>query len=334
MGRLVRYIANDVLLELTAPGGGTAHQAAATPSRRIALVFAGQGAQAPGMGRDLYENSPAARAVFDQADTTMPGIKALCFDGPKDQLNVTINTQPALFVTDLACAAALGEAGVTVDGAAGFSLGEVAAAAFTGLLPSDEAYSFVQQRAKAMQEAGENQPGTMLAVMNLGADKVEAAAEAVGDAWPVNYNCPGQIVVACATSSAPALSDAVAEAGGKAMRLPVSGAFHSPLMDPAASALTTVLDDMTFCDPAVPLYANLTGHIYGDPAALLGGQVNHPVRWQQCIETMIGDGFDTFVEVGPGKTLTGFIKRINPEVTTLNVRDTTTLNQTMEMLGA
>jgi len=301
---------------------------------RLALVFAGQGAQKVGMGRDLFDHSVAARAVFERAEAVFPGLSDLCFDGPQDELNQTINTQPAVYVTDLACAAALTEAGVVADGAAGFSLGEVAAACFASVTTDWDGLTFVQRRAQAMEACGTKAPGTMVAVLGLGKEQVEAVAASVDQAWPVNYNCPGQVAVGCAVSSVEALQQAVAAAGGKAMRLPVSGAFHTPLMDAAADELAAWVTDMTFATPRIPLYANLTAAPYGDAASLLTQQVNHPVRWQDSIEAMVAAGFDRFVEVGPGTTLSGFIRRIDGSVTVLNVADTASLAKTLEVLNA
>jgi len=300
---------------------------------RLALVFAGQGAQKVGMGRDLCDHSAAARAVFERAEAVFPGLSEMCFDGPQDQLNQTINTQPAVYVTDLAYAAALAEAGVTADGAAGFSLGEVAAACFAGVMSDWDGLAFVQRRAQAMEAIGVKTPGTMVAVLGLGKEKVEAVAASVDMAWPVNYNCPGQIAVGCAVSSVEALQQAVVAAGGKAMRLPVSGAFHTPLMDAAADELASWVTEMTFAAPQIPLYANLTAAPYGDAASLLTQQVNHPVRWQDSIEAMVTAGFDRFVEVGPGTTLSGFIRRIDSSVTVLNVADSASLAKTLEALN-
>ena len=300
----------------------------------VAFVFAGQGAQKVGMGHDLYDHSPAARAMFDQAESVWPGVQALCFEGPADRLNQTINTQPGLFVTDLACAAAVEEAGISSDGAAGFSLGEVAAAVFVGLMSFEQGFAFVQQRAEAMEACGQRSPGTMFAVLGLDRAAVEATAASVGQAWPVNYNCPGQIAVACAVASAPALRQVVISAGGKAIPLTVSAAFHTPLMDPAAAELAEVTAHLEFGPPQLPLYANLTAEPYGDAARLLAAQVNHPVRWQDSVEAMVTAGFDRFVEVGPGATLSGFIRKTDGSVQTMNVNDSASLAQTVQALHA
>lgn len=319
------------------------------------------------MGQELYHSSPAARAIYDWAEQRRPGLTELCFEGPPEQLNATVNTQPCLFVTDLACALALEEAcshqvnpgldapsslcgpdrlisltpmaagnetavPALAEGAAGFSLGEIAAGCYAGLVGLEQGFDFVCQRAAAMQRCGEERSGVMYAVIGLDAAAVESIAHTTGEVYPVNYNCPGQIVVSCSAEAGPALVEAVAAAHGRALKLPVSGAFHSPLMDPAAEILAPVVDQMTWHEPRIRLYANLTGGLYGDPTVLLSRQVNHPVRWQQTIETMITDGFDRFVEVGPGKALSGFIRKIDPSVTTTGVRDLASLAQTKELL--
>ena len=301
---------------------------------RLGLVFAGQGAQFVGMGRDLNETSAAARQVFAAAEAAWPGLQALCFEGPAAELNQTINTQPCLYVTDLACAATVVEAGIEPDGVAGFSLGEVAAASFVGVMTPDQGLAFLRHRARAMDECGQRLPGTMVAILGLDRARAEAVIAEVEDAYPVNYNCPGQIAVGCAVSSVTAVRQAVAAAGGKALPLTVSGAFHTPLMDQAAAELADLTATMTFGSPRLPLYANLTAAPYGDAATLLAQQVNHPVRWQDSIAAMVADGFDRFVEVGPGTTLSGFIRRIDPRVTTLHVADAASLAETIEALHA
>jgi len=299
---------------------------------KIAFVFAGQGAQSVGMGRELYGHSPAARRVFDDGEKAMPGVRGLCFEGPADQLMKTINAQPCLFLTGLACAAALSERGVIASGAAGFSLGEVPAVCFVGIMAFDQAFAFVRKRAEAMRLCAEQNPGEMYAVLRLSAEDVEAVCVKLDRAWPVNYNSPGQTVVACAADASEALKKAVAEAGGRAVKLAVSGAFHSPFMERAAADLSGYLAAESFAVPKIPLYANLTGKPYGDAKALLTAQINSPVRWQAAVENMISDGFDTFVEVGPGATLAGLIAKISKEARVFSVNDVKTLDAATEAL--
>jgi [acyl-carrier-protein] S-malonyltransferase len=280
------------------------------------------------MGRDLYENFETVRQLYDLSEP----VRTLCFNGPKEELDRTVNTQPALFLTGLACAAALGEKGIAADGAAGFSLGEVPAACYAGLMDASQGFRFVGQRAKAMQSCAEQNKGAMFAVLKLPAGDVENLCSKLDRAWPVNYNAPGQTVAACAESTADALQAAVKDAGGKALRLNVSGAFHSPFMTGAAEAVREYLEDESFGTAKIPLYANVTAKVYENPKDLLSRQINHPVLWQKTVEAMIADGFGTFIEVGPGKTLTGLIQKINPGVRAYNVSDMETLDKTVEEL--
>jgi len=297
---------------------------------KIAFVFAGQGAQAVGMGQELYTKSTAARKVFDNGEAVIPGFLDLCFNGPSEKLNQTENTQPCLFLTDLACAGALTEAGIFPDGVAGFSLGEVPAVCFAGILPFPIAFEFTRVRAEAMRDCTENNPGVMFAILRLNANDAEEICTMIDCAYPVNYNCPGQTVAACSLNAADQLKSAVANKGGKAIKLAVSGAFHSPYMDGASAAIREYLQDKPFEAGNIPVYANLTGQVYNEAAKLLSEQVNHPVIWQKTIENMIADGFDTFIEVGPGAVLSGLISKINNNVRTFQVNDIKSLEKTIE----
>ena len=295
---------------------------------KIAFVFAGQGAQTVPMGKDLYEHFESVKQIFEMSAP----ICELCFNGPKEQLDITINTQPALFLTGLACAVALTEEGVIADGVAGFSLGEVPAACYAGLMEPPQAFDFVCHRAKAMQECAEKNKGNMFAILKLSADQVENICKSLIQAYPVNYNCPGQTVVACAEKTADALQKAVTEAGGKAIKLAVSGAFHSPFMDTASKSISDYFENEQLMQMRIPLYANATAQIYGDPKELLSKQVNHPVLWQKTVENMVSDGFDIFIEVGPGKTLSGLIKKTKTDVHICNVFDRQSLENTVKEL--
>ena len=248
---------------------------------KTALVFSGQGAQFSGMGRELYECSPAARAVFDMAETIRPGTKAQCFEGTSEELSVTINTQPCVFITDLAAAAAVVEKGIRPDFVAGFSLGEIAAIAFAGMLSYEDAFRLVCKRAELMDKAAKDCPGAMAAVMKITPQQTEEICSSFSRAYPVNYNSPAQTVVAADVSEIDALCEKVKEMKGKAKKLAVSGAFHSPFMDEASKGMADYL--------------------------------------QKTVENMIEAGADRFIEVGVGKTLTGLIKKIDPQVNAVNI---------------
>ena len=301
---------------------------------KIAFVFSGQGAQAPGMGKELYDCSPAAKAVFDLADSIRPGTSQQCFEGTQEELNVTINTQPCLFACDLAAAKAAQERGIQPDCAAGFSLGEAAAIAFSGMLTEAEAFSMVCKRAELMNEAAQKNPGAMAAVMKLSPQQVETLCGPIENAWPVNYNSPKQTVVAASADTIDQVVEAASAQRGRAVKLAVSGAFHSPLMHSAADGLREYLASVSLREERLPVYANLTAEPYGeDKKETMAAQCENPVQWQKTIENMIANGVDTFIEVGVGKTLVGLIKKINPEVTVYQIENKEGLDAAAEALG-
>ncbi len=293
---------------------------------KIAFVFAGQGVQYAGMGKDLCDFSPAARAVFDVAGED---VRRLCFGGPADSLSRTANAQPCLFAMDLACAEALNEAGVYAEGAAGFSLGEIPALCHCGLLGLEDALALVKLRADAMQRCADEHRGAMIAVLRLSAEEVQAVCGELSGAYAVNFNAPGQTVVACAEQAVETLISRISSLGGKALRLAVGGAFHSPFMRGAREALAAFVAGRRFGQMRVPLYANATGEVYADPEALIPRQVASPVLWQKTIERMRMDGFDRFIEVGPGQVLSGLIKKIDPGASVFNTGDSASLKRTV-----
>jgi [acyl-carrier-protein] S-malonyltransferase len=305
---------------------------------KLAFFFAGQGAQYPGMGASICEVSPAARAVFEAADRIRPGTSKQCFNGSAEELNQTINTQPCLFTVDVACAQALCEAGVWPSMAAGFSLGELAAVDFCGLLPFEQTLRLVMKRAQLMQRCTEQYSGGMLAVLRLDATQVEELCEPLTSVWPVNYNAPGQTVVAGSTEALAKLETAVKEAGGRAMRLPVSGAFHSPFMNEAAEGLRAYLHALhnpEAAEPHIPLYANATAEPYCrvEPLAdQLAEQLRSPVLFERSVEHMLAAGTTVCVEVGAGTTLSGLIKKIDAGVERYNVQDAASLHDTVAHL--
>ena len=298
---------------------------------KVAIMFSGQGAQYPGMGKELYRSSQAARAIFDMADSIRPGTSKQCFEGSKEELCATINTQPCIFAMDLAAAAAITEAGVSFDGAAGFSLGEIAGIAYTGMLSPDQAFSLACERAKLMEMCAKKQKGAMLAILKMSPSEVERLCKESGEAYPVNYNYAGQTVAAGTQAGIEKLENLVAENGGRSLKLPVGGAFHSPLMQPAVSDFKEVLSTLDFQNGEIPLYSNITAEPYGgDVKNLVARQIVSPVRWSSIVENMMSEGFDTFIEAGPGKTLCGIVRKISPDVQCYNVEDSKSLSLALE----
>ena len=282
---------------------------------KIALVFSGQGAQYSGMGKELYGASAAAKAVYDMADSVREGTSRQCFEGTAEELSRTVNTQPCVFTADLAAAYAVREKGICPDCVAGFSLGEIAALAFSGILSDEDAFRLVCTRGELMDKAARENPGAMVAVMKIAPAQTEEVCAKFEKTYPVNYNSPAQTVVATTEENAEAFCAAVKEIGGRAKRLAVSGAFHSPFMAAAAAGLADYMKDVPFGEPALPIYSDYTAKPYeGDYKELVRAQVENPVRWQTIVENMIADGVNTFIEVGVGKTLTGLIKRISGDV--------------------
>lgn len=303
---------------------------------RIALVFPGQGAQAPGMGLALYEKSAAAREVFDRAEALRPGTKRQCFEGTAEELTRTVNTQPCLWAVETACAAALTEAGVRAEAAAGFSLGEITALGYSGAAGFDTAFRLVCRRAELMDEAAGEADAAMAAVLKLTDERVESLCLGFEHVWPVNYNCPGQVTVSGLSDELDGFISEVKLSGGIAKRLKVSGAFHSPLMEDAARRFAPELEGAELRSPEKRLYSNLTAEPYsgdaGEMRSLLSRQICSPVRWQRIVENMASSGIDTFIEAGHGKTLSGLIKRTLPEARILSVSDPDSLAETLEVL--
>lgn len=289
----------------------------------IAFVFSGQGDQYPGMGHTLYEQNDAAREVFDQCDHIRPGTTTQCFAGTAEELTQTRNTQPCMFALEMAGAAALRARGIHPDAVAGFSLGEVTAATVSGVCDMETGFRLVCRRGVLMQQAAEAYDTAMAAVVRLTPDQVMAICARFPDIYPVNYNCPGQISVAGLKAQMPDFMAEVRSAGGMAIPLKVAGAFHSPFMEASSAAFAAELAQVSLQEPQIPLYSNLTGEPYGSEttgthgntaADLLARQICHPVRWEQLIRNMITAGIDQFIEIGPGRTLTNMIHKIDPDV--------------------
>jgi len=297
---------------------------------KIAFLFPGQGTQHSGMGRQLYESSKAAKAVFDCADRLRPGTSEQCFSGTAEELSVTENTQPCLYCVDLAAAAALREAGVKADLLAGFSLGELAALTYSGAVTEEDGFKLVCRRGTLMQGATQTVDAAMLAVIKLDDDAVTSLCNGYKNVYAVNYNCPGQVVVSGDKGELESFKLAVKALGGKTMPIKVRGGFHSPFMSKAAKEFTAELTSYTIGPAAIALYSNVTALPYADNfKELLAKQICSPVQWRLTIQNMIEAGADTFIEVGPGKVLSGLVSRISADVRVYNVEDAESLKRTI-----
>ena len=307
---------------------------------KTAFIFPGQGAQAVGMGKDFYDNFDAARKLFDEADDALGySISKMCFDGSEDDLKLTANTQPAILVVSVIVNELLKAEGVTAQIGGGHSLGEYSALVAAGSLKFRDAVVLVHKRGQFMQEAVPVGEGAMAAIIGLDDAtiiKICAAASEVGEVQAVNFNCPGQTVIAGKVAGVEAAVEQLKAAGAKkAVVLPVSAPFHSTLMAPAAKKLAAELDKVELRDAAFPVAANFTGELETEAAQIkanLVAQADHPVKWIACVEAMKNFGAEVFVECGPGKTLCGFNRRIDRSIKSFNVENLDSLKKTLDTL--
>ena len=310
---------------------------------KIAFVFPGQGSQTVGMCKAFYDEYAVVRDIFAEADEALGfALSKMCFEGPDEDLRLTFNTQPAILTASVACAAVLKEKGLGCAVAAGHSLGEYSALVQAGTMKFADAVRTVRARGTYMQEAVPVGEGSMAAIIGMDSDKLVTVCEAVqaecGEpVQAVNFNCPGQVVIAGAAKAVEKACEALKAAGAKrAIMLAVSAPFHSTMMQPAADRLAAVLEPIAFQNAAFPVYANVTAKPLTDAATikqLLIKQAASPVLWETTVRNMVADGVDTFVEVGPGKVLTGFTKKIAKGLPALNVEDPASLDKTLAALG-
>ena len=290
---------------------------------KIAFIFPGQGAQACGMGQDFYEQTETGKRIFDKATELMGfSMPQLCFE-ENDRLDITEYTQAAMVTASIAMMRVLEENGINPDVAAGLSLGEYCALAAAGVMSDEDAIRTVRQRGILMQEAVPVGEGAMAAILALDASAIEEVTGAMEGVWIANYNCPGQIVITGKTAAVEKAAESLKAVGAKrAVLLNVSGPFHSKMLESAGEELAKEMEKRNFEPLAIPYVTNVTAKYVTDikeTKALLAKQISSPVRWEESVRTMIEDGVDTFVEIGPGKTLAGFMRRIDKSVKVYNI---------------
>lgn len=308
---------------------------------KIAFLFAGQGSQSPGMGKELAENFECANLVFDEANEALGfDVKKMIFEGDKETLMITENTQPTIVTMSVAALRVLEEKGVRADVVAGLSLGEYTAHVASGSMEFSDAVKLVRKRGKYMQEEVPVGKGAMAAILGLGAQEVRKAAEeasAIGVCTGANFNCPGQIVVSGEVEAVKKCCEIASGMGAKrAIMLDVSAPFHCSLLEGAGEKLAKELENVAVSDMKIPVITNVTADYVKDKSeikSLLKEQVSHSVLWEDSIRRMISDGVDTFIEIGPGKALTGFMKKIDKTIKVFNVEDMQSLEKTLIGLG-
>ena len=288
-----------------------------------AFVFPGQGAQYPGMGKDLYDNSAEAKALFEKANDILGfNITNIMFEGSVDDLKQTKVTQPAIFLHSVLLAKTIKD--FAPDMVAGHSLGEFSSLVANGTLTFEDGLTLVSKRAMAMQKACEIEPSTMAAIVGLADDVVEEVCSSIEDiVVPANYNCPGQLVISGSVAGIDKACEALTEKGAKrAIKLVVGGAFHSPFMEPAREELAAAIEATTFSNPICPVYQNVTAESVSDPAVITENRISQltaPVKWAQIVQNMIAGGATSFTEVGPGKVLQGLVKKVDRKMETAGV---------------
>ncbi len=307
-------------------------------SDNLVFMFSGQGSQYVGMGKELYENYESAKEVLDKADQILDfDLKDMIFNGPEEALNNTKNTQPAIYTVSAMVKAVLSENGIDAAAAAGHSLGEYSALYAAGVFSFEDGLRLVRRRGELMDQADPEGKGTMAAVIGMSDQEVEAVlAEIDGIVTVANYNSPGQVVISGEVEAVGAAEELLAENGAKRIiPLSVSGAFHSPLMEPAKEELKNTIEAIDFKDAQIPLIANVTADYVKESAEIKSAlikQLNNSVRWSETIERFKEDDYEDYIELGPGRVLKGLMRRIDRSLNAYNVEDKKSLNKTLKKL--
>ena len=304
--------------------------------KRIAFLFGGQGAQYVGMGKDVFDCGKEGKRIFGMGENLKPGIIELCFNGPAEELIKTENAQPCLYLTELSYAFELKSRGVEAVAAAGFSFGEIPALVFGGAIEPEEGFMLAVARGREMGIVSEEMPGEMVAVINLNEEKTREICAEIGDYYAVNFNCPGQITCSGKAEKTIEFINKVKENGGRAVKLATSGAFHTPYMKSAGENLAKFLENVKIRKTEIPVYGNSTAMKYPDEVKGIKEniirQLSSSVMFEKTLRNMANDGIDTFIEIGAGKTLTGFVKKTLPYAGAFTVSDMESLEKTAEIL--
>lgn len=304
--------------------------------KRIAFLFGGQGTQYVGMGKDVFDCGKEGKRIFGMGENLKPGISELCFNGPAEELIKTKNAQPCLYLTELSYAFELKNRGIEPVAAAGFSFGEIPALAFGGAVEPEDGFLLAVERGKEMEIVSEEMPGEMVAVLNLGEEKTKEICAEIGDYYAVNFNCPGQITCSGKAEKTIEFINKIKGNGGRAVKLATSGAFHTPYMKAAGEKLAKFLENVKIRKTEIPVYGNSTAMKYPDEVKGIKEniirQLSSSVMFEKTLRNMANDGIDTFIEIGAGKTLTGFVKKTLPYAGAFTVSDMESLEKTAEIL--